>query len=77
SLPATHFKLAGRGLIKEGYAADLAVFDPAAVRDQATFEAPLAFAAGLPYVLVNGVPVVDGGNHTGAMPGQVLRPASR
>jgi N-acyl-D-amino-acid deacylase len=77
SLPATHFKLAGRGLVKEGYAADLAVFDPAAVRDNATFEAPLAFAAGFPYVLVNGVPVVDGGTHTGATPGQILRPASR
>ena len=77
SLPATHFKLAGRGLVKEGAAADLAVFDPATVRDNATFEAPLELAGGIPCVLVNGVPVVDGGAHTGALPGQVLRPASR
>jgi N-acyl-D-amino-acid deacylase len=77
SLPALHFKLAGRGLVKEGYAADLAVFDPAAVRDNATFEQPLAFAGGFPYVLVNGIPVVDGGVQTSALPGKVLRPAPR
>jgi N-acyl-D-amino-acid deacylase len=77
SLPAARFKLAGRGLVKEGHAADLVVFDPAAVRDDATFEAPLAFARGIPTVIVNGVPVVDGGVHTGARPGQVLRPGSR
>ena len=77
SLPAAHFRLAGRGLVKEGHTADLVVFDPAAVRDDATFEAPLAFARGIPVVIVNGVPVVDGGVHTGARPGQVLRPGSR
>jgi N-acyl-D-amino-acid deacylase len=72
SLPAQHFKLAGRGLVKEGYAADLVFFNPAQVADRATFAAPHAYAAGFAYVLVNGVPVIDGGKATGARPGQVL-----
>jgi N-acyl-D-amino-acid deacylase len=69
SLPAAHFKLSGRGLVKEGYAADLVLFDPARVGDAATFEKPHAYAAGFSYVLVNGVPVIDGGTHTGAKAG--------
>jgi N-acyl-D-amino-acid deacylase len=69
SLPAVHFHLAGRGLVKEGYAADLVLFDPARVGDAATFEKPHAYAMGFPYVLVNGVPVIDGGTHTGAKAG--------
>ncbi|HEX9941375.1 MAG TPA: D-aminoacylase [Thermoanaerobaculia bacterium] len=73
SLPAAHFKLGRRGLVREGYAADLAVFDPAAVRDEATFEEPRKLASGFRYVLVNGVPVIDGGMATGAAAGQVLR----
>ncbi len=73
SLPAQHFQFAQRGMLKQGYAADVVVFDPATVRDTATFERPHSFAAGLPYVLVNGVAVVRGGEHTGAKPGQVLR----
>ncbi len=73
SLPAAHFKLGKRGLVKEGWAADLTIFDPAAVRDEATFERPQIFAAGIPYVLVNGVPVIDGGQRTSAAPGEVLR----
>ena len=72
SLPAEHFKFARRGLIKPGYAADIAVFDPQSVGDTATFEKPHAFAAGVPYVLVNGVVVVRKGEHTGARPGQIL-----
>jgi N-acyl-D-amino-acid deacylase len=72
SLPAEQFRFTGRGLIKEGYAADLVVFDPRNVADAATFEKPHAFAIGLPYVLVNGVPVVWNGEHTGARPGQIL-----
>jgi N-acyl-D-amino-acid deacylase len=74
SLPAAHFKLGRRGLIKVGYAADLALFDPAAVRDDATFEEPRKYASGFPYVVVNGVPVIDRGTATGAAAGQVLRP---
>jgi N-acyl-D-amino-acid deacylase len=74
SLPAEHFRLAGRGLVREGYVADLVLFDPLKVGDLADFEKPHAYAAGFGYVLVNGVPVIDGGNTTGAKAGQVLRP---
>jgi N-acyl-D-amino-acid deacylase len=72
ALPAAHFRLDGRGLVKEGAAADLVVFDPAKVRDLATFEKPHAHAAGFAWVLVNGVPVIASGEPTGAGPGQVL-----
>lgn len=74
SLPAAHFKLARRGLVREGYAADLALFDLSKVADRATFERPHAYAEGFPYVIVNGVPVLDRGEPTGAKPGQVLTP---
>ena len=69
SLPAEHFRLTGRGMVKEGYAADLVLFHPLEVGDAATFEKPHAYAMGFPYVLVNGVPVIDGGTHTGAKAG--------
>jgi N-acyl-D-amino-acid deacylase len=72
SLPAGHFRLANRGLVKAGYAADLTLFDPARVRDLATFENPHAHPAGIPFVLVNGVLVVDSGRHTSARPGQIM-----
>jgi N-acyl-D-amino-acid deacylase len=72
SLPAQHFKFDRRGLIKTGYSADITIFDPAAVKDTATFEKPHAMAAGVSYVLVNGVLVIRNGEHTGARPGQVL-----
>ncbi|HEX9366310.1 MAG TPA: D-aminoacylase [Vicinamibacterales bacterium] len=72
SLPAGHFTFANRGLIKAGYAADLVVFDPKTVADAATFEAPYAYATGIPYVLVNGVIVVKNGTQTDARPGQVI-----
>ena len=72
SLPATHFKLPGRGTIRAGYAADLVLFDPKTVADTATFEAPHSYAAGIPYVLVNGVVVVGNGTQTDARPGQVI-----
>jgi N-acyl-D-amino-acid deacylase len=72
SLPAQHFGFAGRGLVREGYAADLVVFDPARVADRATFEQPHAYAAGIPYVIVNGVVTIRKGEHTRARGGQVL-----
>lgn len=72
SLPAQHFRFDRRGLIKEGYAADITIFDAATVIDKATFEKPHAFAAGISYVLVNGVAVVREGQHTGARPGEIL-----
>jgi N-acyl-D-amino-acid deacylase len=58
--------------VREQYAADLVVFDPALVNDRATFERPHAYAAGIPFVLVNGELVVRGGDVTRARPGQVL-----
>jgi N-acyl-D-amino-acid deacylase len=73
SLPASTFRLKGRGLIREGNWADLAVFDPDKVKDEATFKVPHAYATGFKYVLVNGVPVVENDRHTGAGPGQALR----
>jgi N-acyl-D-amino-acid deacylase len=72
SLPAEHFRFQNRGAIKVGYAADLVIFDPARIGDTASFERPHAYPAGIPYVLVNGVPAVDGGDQTIARPGQVL-----
>jgi N-acyl-D-amino-acid deacylase len=71
SLPAQHFGFADRGLIREGYAADLVIFDPARVGDRATFEAPHAYAAGIPYVMVNGELVVRDGEVTRVRAGQV------
>ena len=73
SLPASHFGFAGRGVIKEGAAADLVLFDAAIVKDQATYAAPHAYPVGMPHVLVNGVFVVRDGKTTGARPGQILR----
>jgi N-acyl-D-amino-acid deacylase len=72
SLPAGHFRLGNRGIVKTGYAADLVVFDPSRVGDTATFEAPHSYATGIPYVVVNGVLVVKNGAQTDARPGQVL-----
>ena len=77
SLPAKHFRFTDRGLIKEGYAADLVLFDAATVADIATFEKPHAYATGIPYVLVNGVLVVRNGEHTGATPGALLKSTAK
>jgi N-acyl-D-amino-acid deacylase len=72
-LPARQFHLRDRGLIRAGYFADLTIFDPAAVIDRATFEAPIQPAAGILEVYVNGVPVWSGGRSTGQRSGRVLR----
>ena len=72
-MPAERLKLRDRGLISDGLMADLVLFDPETVIDQATFEEPHQYPLGIPYVFVNGVVVVDGGVHTGARPGGVLR----
>jgi dihydroorotase/N-acyl-D-amino-acid deacylase len=72
AFPAQRAGLADRGLIRPGMKADVAVFDPARVRDAATFERPHQYAEGFSYVLVNGQVVVDGGRVTDARPGQVL-----
>jgi len=73
SFPAEAAALKGRGLIKEGFAADLVVLDLAKVQDLATYEEPRRYSAGFPFVAVNGVLVVDGGRITGAAPGKALR----
>jgi N-acyl-D-amino-acid deacylase len=72
SLPARHFRLDRRGLLKEGFAADVVIFDAATIRDAATFEKPHQYAEGIPYVLVNGVVVARKGEQTRARPGQAL-----
>jgi N-acyl-D-amino-acid deacylase len=64
--------LTDRGLLKPGMAADITLFDPATVIDKATFENPAQYPLGIPYVIVNGVVVIDKGEHTGARPGRVL-----
>jgi N-acyl-D-amino-acid deacylase len=73
ALPAGRMRIADRGLIKQGLWADLVVFDPEAVTDRSTFADPKLLAAGMQWVLVNGVPVIDAGQATGARPGRVLR----
>ncbi|MFI7616543.1 amidohydrolase family protein [Nonomuraea terrae] len=72
--PARRFGLADRGLLRRGFAADVVVFDPAMVGDRATYEAPRTPADGVDDVLVSGVPVLAGGELTGATPGRALRP---
>jgi len=65
--------LPDRGLVKVGFPADLAVFDPATVRDRSTFAEPNQYSEGFRYVAVNGVLVVDEGKITGKTPGKALR----
>jgi N-acyl-D-amino-acid deacylase len=73
ALPAQRLRLGDRGVLKKGMWADVVIFDPETVRDLATFENPNQLSQGMDYVLVNGVPVIDGGKMTGALPGKVLR----
>jgi N-acyl-D-amino-acid deacylase len=72
SMPATHFGLHHRGLLSPGQFADIVVFDFDALDDVSTVEEPVAYVRGVELVLVNGVPVVDAGEHTGARPGRNL-----
>ncbi len=72
-LPATNLKLRDRGFIKPGYYADIAIFDPDAVRDHATFADPHQYSTGMVHVFVNGTRVLADGEHTGALPGRVVR----
>jgi N-acyl-D-amino-acid deacylase len=73
SLPASAFRISGRGEIHEGFWADLVIFDPNTVQDRASFTQPHQYAAGLEYVLVNGVPVIEKNELTGKRPGKGLR----
>ena len=72
SMPAAHFGLWDRGLLRAGYAADVVVFDYDDLDDVSTREQPTRYARGVEHVLVNGETVVDGGEHTGARPGRHL-----
>ena len=73
SLPATNLGIKNRGSLKAGYYADVVVFDPAQVRDTATFAKPHQLATGMSHVFVNGVQVLRDGKHTGAKPGRFVR----
>lgn len=73
SLPAGNLRLKRRGLLKEGYFADVAVFDPDKIIDHATYAEPHQYATGMIHVFVNGKQVLEDGEHTGATPGRVVR----
>ncbi len=73
ALPAQRMRLTDRGVLKKSLWADIVVFDPEKIRDLATFENPNQLSQGMEYVLVNGVPVIDEGKMTDALPGKVLR----
>jgi N-acyl-D-amino-acid deacylase len=75
SLPAQRMRLGDRGVLKVGMWADVVVFDPARVRDRATFAEPNQLSEGMQWVLVNGIPVIADGKATGTLPGRVLRGA--
>jgi N-acyl-D-amino-acid deacylase len=73
ALPAANLGLADRGVLRAGAFADVAVFDPSVVADRATYDNPHQYAVGMRHVLVNGVPVLRDGEHTGATPGRALK----
>ena len=73
SLPAQILGMHDRGQLREGFVADIVVFDPKTVRDTNSYEKPKSYATGVPYVLVNGVLVIDKGQHTGARPGKAIK----
>jgi N-acyl-D-amino-acid deacylase len=72
-LPARNWQLKNRGCVSPGCYADLVVFDPATIKDHATFDEPQQYATGVSAVFVNGVQVLHDGEHTGATPGRVVR----
>jgi N-acyl-D-amino-acid deacylase len=73
ALPAENLKLTGRGRLSPGFFADVVVFDAETVADHATFEDPHQYATGMVHVMVNGVPVLRDGEHTGATPGRFVK----
>jgi len=73
SLPATNLGIRQRGALKRGYYADVVIFDPATIRDNATYEKPDQLASGVDDVFINGMQVMKDGKHTGARPGRVVR----
>lgn len=77
ALPAQRMRLTDRGVLKEGMWADVVVFDPETIHDRATFENPNQLSEGMRFVLINGVPVIEEGKMTNALPGKVLRGCGR
>ncbi len=73
AIPAQRLGLPDRGILRNGMKADLVMFDPDRVSALATFEDPKQYPVGIDYVIVNGRPVIDVGEHTGALPGSALR----
>ena len=73
SLPATNLKISDRGALAPGYFADVVVLDPATIADKATFAEPHQYSVGVRDVIVNGVPVLRDGEHTGATPGRFVK----
>lgn len=73
SLPADNLRIAERGRLRQGFYADVAIFDPKTVGDRATYEDPHRYAVGMRHVFVNGVQVLRGGEHSGAKPGRFVR----
>jgi N-acyl-D-amino-acid deacylase len=73
TLPAENLGRRRRGSLQEGYYADVVIFDPGTITDHATFGEPHQLATGMIHVLVNGTPVLENGEHTGALPGRVVR----
>ncbi len=73
SFPAENLRIKRRGRLAPGYFADVAVFDPVTIQDHATFEQPHQYATGMQHVFVNGVQVLSYGEHTGNLPGRVVR----
>ena len=75
ALPAQRMRFTDRGVLRAGMWADVVIFDPETIRDLATFDNPNQLSQGMDFVLVNGVPVIENGKMTGALPGKVLRGA--
>ena len=73
ALPAENLRLVNRGSITPGFYADLAIFDPLLIQDHATFDDPKQFSTGMVHVFVNGIQVLENGEHTGALPGRFVR----
>jgi N-acyl-D-amino-acid deacylase len=73
NLPATHLKLQKRGELKVGNYADIVIFDPAKVQDHATYDKPHQYATGVSDVFVNGIQVLENGDHTGSLSGRFLK----
>ena len=72
-LPASNLKLNDRGFLNEGYYADIVIFDPETIEDHATFENPHQYATGVEHVFVNGIQVLNDGEHTGKFPGRFVK----